>query len=290
MNFTLAYTAGYTDGDGCFTITINGKRKFKSSYIVSSVNKNVLDFLVELFEGKVRFVRKLIKEKPQYHFVKTGKSASHLSKQIIPYLVEKKEEAEIFNRFHECFDFQEKIQFMNRLKEARSKGRAKISDKIELESIRNSIEPTEEDFAYFAGFIDAECSLGLQRYKAKGNSNWIYKPIFQCNNTRSQTLKWGVARFGGQIHFIDRSKYGKNHLNQLTWRISSKSLLKIIPKILPFIKHKKTVCDELMKFAEATLKTSRNHRNFVDLYHPILKLRATIFHNIHNLNRKGSTI
>jgi hypothetical protein len=288
MNKNLAYIAGYTDGDGCFNLRRLNKNKFTSSYIISSTNKNILEYFFELFKGKVRFVRKIVNQKPQYHFIKNGKEALSFSKQILPYLVEKKEEADIFIWFHECGNNQEKILCIDDLKASRLKGLAKPSDKFDLELIRNTIIPTEEDFAYFAGFVDAECSLGLQRYKRNKDSNFLYKPIFQCNNTRSQTLKWGISRFGGQIHFIDRSKYGNKHNNQLTWRISSQSILVLIPKILPYIKHKKPVCEQLIEFSHIFTKTSRNHRNFSEIYAPVLKRRDEIFNTIHNLNRKGS--
>jgi hypothetical protein len=100
-----------------------------------------------------------------------------------------------------------------------------------------------------------------------------------------------MERFGGQVHFVERHSKDINHRDFLTWRLSSKSLGDLLPKILPYLKHKKPVCVELMKFYETTVplkgNISRNSPKFKEFYSDILKERDILFHKVHELNRKG---
>lgn len=290
MNLDLAYLAGYTDGDGCFHIRESSK-KFRNTFVISSTNKTVLDHFQYKFGGNVRFVRQIRKEKSQYHFIVEGAKANDLIKSFSKFLIEKKEESELFAWFFETSDKQEKWLTIKDMKMSRLKGLAKPQDKFDIEKKANSINPTEENFAYLAGFIDAECCLGLQRYKAKGKNNWLYKSLLQCNNTRSQSIRLLVSIFGGNVHFIKRRTSTTNLRDQITWRLSSQSLAKILPKIYPYLITKKAVCEQLMKFSKTIIpleKTpSRNSSKFQEFYEPIYVQREEIFNLIHQLNHKG---
>jgi len=100
-----------------------------------------------------------------------------------------------------------------------------------------------------------------------------------------------MERFGGQVHFVERRSKDINHRDFLTWRLSSKSLGDILPRILPYLKHKKPVCVELMNFFETTVpltgNISRNSPKFKEFYATILEVRDKLFHKVHDLNRKG---
>lgn len=215
--------------------------------------------------------------------------------QIIkPYLVEKIDEARIFINFvisnssvrnihRQCL-----IEQINSIKN--STNLVSASHKEEFETARNTISPTIEDFAYLAGFIDAECCLGIQKYRSKNKPNYLYKIQLQCNNTKAPVFKWLLERFGGQIHFIDRSIKFINHRDQLAWRLTSASLSNILSKIHPFLKYKKPVCEELIKFTNITLPNggARHTEKFRDAYAKILEERECIVNQIHILNQKGT--
>lgn len=298
--YTLAYTAGYSDGDGCFHIRketnqSTGNSKYSCSFIISSTDTHIIDFFLKTFPGVRRLVDngKRCKEwKPQHHFILRGKKSISFVKQIMPFLVEKKEEAEIYCKFIETSCRDEKTFLMNKIKEVKNEcNLIEKTHKISLTPCISTIIPTELDIAYLAGFIDAECSLGIFRYNQKNRDNFIYKILLQCGNTKLPIFKWLLERFGGQVHFVERRSKNINHRDFLTWRLSSKSLGDLLPKILPYLKHKKPVCIELMKFYETTTNLtgniSRNSSRFKEFYADILNVRDVLFHKVHSLNRKG---
>jgi hypothetical protein len=158
-----------------------------------------------------------------------------------------------------------------------------------FEKEKNTIVPTEEDFAYLAGFIDAECCFCIQRYRCNNNQNFLYKILLQCNNTKTPVFKWLLQRFGGQIHFIDKNSFDKNQRNQLCWRLSSKSLTKILSKIFPYLVHKKPVCEKIIEFSKTILPNggARHTDIFRSSYQSVLRKREEIVKEVHKLNQKG---
>jgi LAGLIDADG endonuclease len=291
--FTLAYAAGYIDGDGCFSIrkqSIKSRHKFSATFLVISTSKETMEWFKKIFGGNILQKGSRQGHKPCYHFCVTGRKSAFI-RELIPYLVEKKEEALLYRAFCSTDDFLAREAYIYDMHKQKHENNFVFPEfKKSFESIRNTITPSIEDFAYLAGFIDAECCLGITRYRSQNRENFLYKILLQCNNTKAPVFKWLLERFGGQIHFIDRSRYVNNR-HQLTWRVCSSSLATILDNILPFLKQKRPVCEELIKFYKTTIplkKTiSRNSPDFRDFYLPILQEREEIFHKVQFLNKKG---
>jgi hypothetical protein len=293
----LSYLAGYIDGDGCFFIskTTNKNRtayKFPQTIIITSVNKEILTWCKQLHNGSISTKYDVPKgQKPLHHYKLRKLKAVPLARNIYPYLVEKREEAHVFLDFATSKNVGEKFNLISKMHILKYDTNLVSRSHIEeFEQSKNTITPTIEDFAYFAGFIDAECCLGISKYKPKKGINYTYKIMLQCNNTKTPVFKWLLERFGGHIHFIDRQKY-KNR-NQLAWRLSGKALSKILDKIYPFLKHKKPVCEQLIEFYSTTLINggARRTESFRSQYAEVLKTREKIVANVHKLNSKGINI
>ncbi len=291
-----AYIAGYLDGDGCFYIgkETNKKRlspKYVISIVITSVNKHTLMWFKYLFGGSVCMISEQhLNKKTLYQYSMKKRNILKTIQYIFPYLVEKKDECLTALRFITSENVQVKEACINKIKIIKDVSNLVSKyHKTEFEPYRSTIEPTKEDFAYLAGFIDAECSLNIQKYKPKNKPNYVYKILLQCNNTKAPVFKWLLERFGGVIHFIDRRNHGKARKNQLTWRLSAKALSGIIDKIHPFLIHKKPVCEELMKFYATTLINggARHTESFRIKYDAILKMREEIVDKVHKLNLKG---
>lgn len=291
----LAYAAGYIDGDGCFHISkifTENREKFRYMFIINSTEIENVQWFQNTFGGILTTKDKFKpSHKPLHRYVLKGNNLNFF-KAIEPFLVEKIDEFHVFEKFRNI-DFREQrndlISQMQQLKDFSNLIPESIKEQVE--SLRYTIEPCENDFAYLAGFIDAECCLNINKSYPKGKPNPTYKILLQCNNTKAPCFTWLSQRFGGQFHFIDRSKFKIPHRNQMCWRLSAASLSKILPKIHPFLKHKKPVCEELMNFSKTIVPLngmiSRNNPNFGEFYHPILEERERIFHKIQALNKKG---
>lgn len=291
----FAYAAGYFDGDGCFfigNIHTEGRIRPRCNVIINSTHIENMHWFQKTFGGSViSRTNKNTKAKPVHRYVLKGKDLETF-KGVKSFLIEKSHEYEVFESFRNTSDKDKRdllILRMNALKNSTNLIYESIKDV--LEHIKNSITPSICDWAYLAGFVDAECCLGIQRNFTKNRPNPTYKIQLQCNNSKSPCFFWLSERFGGQFHFIDRSTAITPQRNQMTWRISAKSLFPILENISPFLKHKKPICDELIKFYETTFNRtgnpSPNSPGFTEFYRPILEQRNVIFHNIQQLNKKG---
>lgn len=289
----FAYLAGYTDGDGCFCISSttkkNGTVKFTAQFVVSSTNQEILTTFQSFFGGTVRKSSDVIKHhKVQYQFTATGNKAKFIAETLVIYLIEKKQQAECFLEYF--FDINNRIKIQEKLKSFKTNQNL-VTENI-VNQIRNtntSITPSLLDYIYFAGFIDAECCLGIQKYKSKERNNFLYKMYFHCNNTKYPVINWIKERFSGHVRFINRSKLQSNHKDQICIRISAKTLSQILPKICEYLRYKKPVCVEMIKFSKLILKNggARHTEEFRSSYEQNLIQREKICQIIHNLNQKG---
>lgn len=283
----LAYAAGYIDGDGCFHISkLKSSFKYRASLIIVSVNFENLEWFKKKFGGSISTKVRKKNHRTMYHFVF---HKTHI-KEISEFLVEKKKEFSIFNSFRNGDGLRDDL--IREMKAQKDSDLIHRSIKDAVESVRNTVQPSDQDFAYLAGFVDSECCLGIQKYRMKNRPNFVYKILLQCNNSKFPCFYWISERFGGQFHFIDRSDFESPHRNQMTWRLSAKSLYPVLERIIPFLKHKKTVCEELIKFYKTTFtglqNPSPNSPEFTEFYRPILEERERIFHKVKLLNKKGT--
>ena len=292
---TLAYCAGYTDGDGCFhlrkIVSKTGNIKYQAVFIISSTDREILEFFQDQFGGKVKLASdKITSHKPQYHFALYGKNCLQLVEKIRPFLVEKQKEAEIFISFLNSICKTEKDRFCDEIKHIKCRENLIVlSHKDTLHELNRTINPTNEDFSYLAGFIDAECCLSVHRYRSKNRPNFIYKTFLMCNNTKFPIFKWLTERFGGSSRFIDRNTTDSKQRNQLCWTLSSKALENILYDILTHLKYKQAVCQELIEFNEMALPRGgdRQSEEFKASYAHVLQMKESIFNKVHILNRKG---
>lgn len=283
----FAYTAGYIDGDGCFYI---GKIKtspfYQHTFSIISTHLDNIEWFNSKFKGSINTKKSRQENRiPSYHFVFSKLGYEDLN-QIYPYIIEKKEECLIFLRFIKTIiDKDYLLTAMNILKNESNIIHESIKDSVE--SIRETIKPITEDFAYLAGFIDAECSLDISRTMHKRGKNPCYRAQLQCNNTKAPFFYWVSQRFGGQFHFLDKSHI-ENCRNQMIWRISCSSLYPILKGVYPFLKHKKAICQKMIEFSKFSYtrkgSPSPNSPQYAEFYKPILEARERIYNEVRHLN------
>lgn len=287
----FAYAAGYIDGDGCFFI---GKIKTSPFYqdtfsIISTDFENIKWFKAH-FDGNIHCKSSKQKNRlPSYHFVFSKKGYKDLS-PIYIYLVEKKRQCDVFLNFRNPLFKSERdslIESMNHLKNHSDNIRESIKENIEI--VKNSTKPSISDYAYLAGFIDAECSFGVIKRKMPGTRNPLYRAQLQMSNTKSPIFYWISQRFGGQFHFDERSKRNPKWRNQMIWRISNAQLLPILENVHPFLKHKKPACEMLIDFQKTVLPRKGNPSpsdpKYQDFYQSLLEIKESIYQQIRHFNK-----
>lgn len=294
MELTLAYAAGYLDGDGCFYIGKNKSPvKYRQAIIISSSDIGICKFFKNEFGGQCSSYKKNTRfpnHKPITQWYIQGESASKLTKSLIPYLIEKKKDAEKFIQFFCTNDRRYKNNLINSVKESRNKDHLVTRGIIEkINTARRTIPVHPCDYAYLAGFIDSECCFTISKWKPKNKPNFTYKIVLSCNNTKYTTISWAMQKFGGRCNFVSRSEDNPLHRDQIQWRLTSKALLSILPFIISFLKYKRPVAEKLIEFSETIQPNGgdRQSKKFKTSYASVLSKRSDIVTQIHMLNSKG---
>lgn len=291
----LAYAAGYTDGDGCFSIGkvhSPNRIRYRALFIINSTEIENVQWFQRIFGGTISSApRRKTNHKIIYRYTLKAEERDKFLNGTIRFFKEKFDEALIFLEFINARTAEEQDSIIDKMHYTKECCYLiSIGNIDEFESGKNSIHPNITDFAYLAGFIDAECCLNIQKNFPKNRPNPTYKIQLQCNNSKFPTFKWIAERFGGQFYFIDRSKY-RNNRNQIAWRLSSAALHPILKGVYHFLKHKQAICAKLLEFYDLTLNRSKspspNSSQFTDFYKPYLDAKESIFHQIQLLNKKG---
>ena len=284
--------AGYIDGDGCFLfIKESNPIKYRAQIVISSTNKPVLDHFRDHFLGSVYLTPARESHwKRTYHWIIRGKFALELSYEISEFLTEKYGDCLIFMNFIKESNKEIKNNLIIEMNMHRDNVR-QIDESI-IQELRN-IVPTgitnDLDYPYLAGFIDAECSFGISKYKPKDRPNFTYKIILQCNNANPIIFYWLMERLGGGISFVKRRNKNPNHRDQIIWNLSGNNLFNLLLKIHPFLISKKMVCEKLIEFYNTTLPNGgdRQSEDFKKSYESCICIRESLIKDIHNLNSKG---
>jgi len=294
MNNILAYTAGYLDGDGCFFVGKNIRSsKYRNGIIVNSTDPTIVRTFKTQFGGQIR-INKINPKFKNYNPINTwyiqGKNAIPFCQNILPFLKEKRNDALTFVDFMKETSPTIKDAYIQQVKDCRDFSNIITKETIEfLNTIQKEGIPSEEDFAYLAGFIDAECNFTIIREKPKNRPNYTYKVILQCNNTKSPVISWLLKIFGGICYFVSRKDKNSNHKDQVAWRLTAKSLYPILQPLLSFLRYKRPVCEQLIEFSNTTLDNGgdRQSKDFKSSYQTTISIREAIIEKVHELNSKS---
>lgn len=281
----IIYTAGYTDGDGCFSI-IRPQKKIRSSIIISSVNHEFIHHITRKYGGCMScHEQRKDHWKNMYSFTKQGIEARDFALDLQPYLVEKKDDCSAFISFFDATSKTGRDQIIRSLRKIHKESNFISIDDVEAIKAITTTGYSREDLIYMAGFIDAECSLGIQRYKPKNNPNHVYKILLQFNDTKAPMFYWIKQRFGGFCCFYKR----KTGRDQLTWRLGGKLLFPVLEQITPFLRFKQPVAKKLLEFYNTTIPNGgdRHSEAFKASYAKVISKRECIVEEVHNLNLRG---
>lgn len=107
-NEVLAYFAGILDGEGHISVELqraDGKKRNKDYYslrlVIANTNREVIDWLVEHFDGSLQICTKYPGFKQGYKCVLFGEKLHKAIQACYPYLIIKKPIADIAIKFRE---------------------------------------------------------------------------------------------------------------------------------------------------------------------------------------------
>lgn len=280
----FAYAAGYIDGDGCFAIANN------LTYHVSivSIHRENIQWFKDHFEGTMSHRFPKHANRKEIFTFRFNVKGLHVLDEIRKFLVEKKQECDLVKECMDVFLRRNKHRFYEEMKILKNDTNLIIkSMKSDLQITPISVQPSIEDFAYLAGFIDAECSLDILRRKQPRGGQYSYVAQIQCNNTKFPFFKWAADRFGGNFYFVNCSKY-TNRRDQMIWRMRGKNCYPILNDVCQFLNHKKLICQELLKLEKTEfLRTdcpSPRHPRFMEYFEPMRQEKESIYQTVCHLN------
>lgn len=298
----LFYISGYIDGDGCFyigtfrqkTITV-----YEQSLQIVSVKRPVLEEFKQSFGGYIR--KKPFRGRHRDAFCWTIKSncAANLAQNILECLVEKVQECELFIKFCttiKCNNFRtvtnevinQRNEIIDQIRKEKHMNNHVTKEDIErLKDESSTITPCETDYPYLAGLIDSEGCFRIKKWKPKNRPNHVYNITVEIGNTKLPIMPWLVKRFGGSVIFIEAKGTKKA---SATWTLSAAALYEILPKIRPFLRSKKDVCDLLIEFQKTILPNGGDRHSdlFKALFEKRIEVRERIIQEVHKFNHKGS--
>lgn len=110
----IAYLAGYTDGEGCITI-VNGRTLMVG---IETCYPKVVHRYYQLFGGHFsRYDREKKAHRPAFRWRAFSETAYMVIQTLLPFLREKKRQAELCLKFYNTKDAGKRIAINNKIKE-----------------------------------------------------------------------------------------------------------------------------------------------------------------------------
>lgn len=209
-----AFLAGLIDGDGSFSIRYDERSGYQWTVTVYSTSRNLMNWLVEVFDGQYRKMPTKGNRKQKYAWYSGNKN---IPTNIVPYLILKKSQAESSILFFALGDErnpQAREDLMRDIQKAND-FYVPANKQDVLDTRKAPIEPNKLDWAYLAGLFDAEGTFGLQKRKQKGHGS--YTSYAKISNTDNRVFLWIMPRFGGSFSVMDR----KDDKDEGAWTLSS---------------------------------------------------------------------
>jgi len=101
------------------------------------------------------------------------------------------------------------------------------------------VYPSQNDWAYFAGLIDGEGSISMQRSRVSGRKSTEHFIKVQVYNTCRHVLDWLKERWGGSIR-RDGTPTGISRRQCYAWSVTGPTAAHLLEQVRPLlqIKHR----------------------------------------------------
>jgi len=300
----FSYTAGYIDGDGCFYAgtTIQKPKNitvFESSIQVLSTKNKILFEFRDAYGGFVRKKPDRLHHKEALVWVIKNSHCIPVIDSVFPFLVEKHIQASLLKQLIHSIVPNAGVKISNTTltyresliqkirEEKHMKNFISKEDIDHINTLQNTVTPSDLDYPYLAGLIDSEGCFRIKKWKPKNRPNEVYNIAVEIGNTKLPILPWLIQRFGGTCTFIPAKGTKRS---SATWCLSAAALFPVLHKVFPFLRGKKDVCAKLIEFQETILPNGgdRHSELFRALFEKRREIREKIIQEVHELNKKGS--
>lgn len=248
----IAWMAGFFDGDGsvgAYRYNSNGyirKKNVELRVAVVSIYKPIIEHIQSMFGGTTYEDKSSAHDSRYYRvwrWYMHSNKASRFLKTILPYLVVKREQAEL------SIQLQRHVNLRNYAKqEELRKQITYISHNREIPVKR--CEPlihnlSDTDLSLLAGYIDSEGCIGI----FNGVSLRTSLRIVNRSGLFTDNL---ISLYGGNIHVCNDKRDGKV---DATWGVYGNNANRILNAVYPFLRQKRD-----QAYVALRLKTDYRHR------------------------------
>jgi len=110
-----------------------------------------------------------------------------------------------------------------------------------------------EDIIWMAGWIEAECYVGLMKTKTRWRKRPTKYATIECTNTDEKIIKWLKSTFGGVVAKRTRKKEWGDNVEKSKpawrWRVTNRKAINILLAVRPYIKGSKAdKIDEIIEY------------------------------------------
>ena len=103
------------------------------------------------------------------------------------------------------------------------------------------------DWAYIAGFIDADGSVAIEQH-SNANGTPRYAVKLYITNADRDIMDWLVANLHGSVYLTNRNA-PKHHKTMWRWVIQGKQAAPILRQVTPYLRVKKKRAELALRFA-----------------------------------------
>lgn len=139
---------------------------------------------------------------------------------------------------------------------------------------------TKNDWAYLAGFVDADGTIALNRWREKCTNRWCYLLRLCVSNCDKNIMNWLVSKLGGGVYLCNQNA-PKHHRTLWRWVLCGTNARPVIEKILPFMLIKQKHAELALQY----IKTIDRKRNRIPP--EIKEQREHIFKHLARMNQRG---
>ena len=151
---------------------------------------------------------------------------------------------------------------------------------------------TSEDWAYIAGYMDADGCFTIASNPNRKTGNQHFCGTSTTSNTDSKIPKMLYETFGGSL-YVETGK--RNNKDFTRWRLTGQTLKPFLRSIIPFLRMKQERASLLLRFLDYQGKEYeriKNENGFGQRSYPpeVITCFKTLYQNMKELNRQGKSI
>ena len=144
---------------------------------------------------------------------------------------------------------------------------------------RERKEIAESDWAYLAGFIDADGNIGTNPWKRKIDGEPRYGIRLSITNSDRNIINWLVTNFGGSV-FLTNKNSPRHHRSTWRWTVTGKSAEPIMRHTIPYLKVKGKHAELGLQFITTLGLSNRVSKENIEL-------RSYIAAQLKRMNQRG---